>query len=159
MTRMTRAALIGVLVVYVAGLLVLTLWPSAASTPGAATAHEAISAAQDDGAPTAFGWASLERVANLLVFVPLGALIALLVPARLWAVGAVAGAGLSVVIEATQFFFLPDRDASWRDLAINSIGAAVGAVLVVLGRLLRARSAQDSNGHSTSAEGETSAAP
>ena len=134
-----RICLAVVLVAYVGGLLVLTLWPDTTTTPGAAGASKAIHSAQSNGAPSGFNWASVEWVANILVFIPVTLLLALLLPLRRWYLAAIAGVLLSVAIEATQHWFLPGRDASVRDLVTNSIGSVVGAALVAGFALIRAK--------------------
>lgn len=68
-----------------------------------------------------------EAVANVLLFLPLGALGALLTRAR-WAVGGLVL--VSIAIELVQLL-LPARTPSARDIALNATGAAVGAAVVV----------------------------
>lgn len=81
--------------------------------------------------------ASADAIRNVLLFMPLGAGAALLgaSPARAALAGLVVAAG----VEATQAF-LPGRDASARDLLLNGLGAAAGAVVL---RLAVARGALD----------------
>jgi len=77
--------------------------------------------------------AAADSVRNVLLFAPLGAGMALLGfgPAR------AAGVGLlvSVLIEAAQAV-VPGRTASVRDLMMNALGAALGAIVL---RIVRAR--------------------
>jgi glycopeptide antibiotics resistance protein len=72
--------------------------------------------------------AAIEAGANVLLFVPLGFLLGLSLPrvsrVLLWAVCAAA----SAAIELYQYAF-PGRDASVRDLVMNSLGAAIGVAL------------------------------
>jgi hypothetical protein len=76
---------------------------------------------------------SADAVANVLLFLPVGvALHAALRSARLaWLLAAL----LSLGIEALQFL-VPGRDPSLGDLAFNSLGAALGVVLVRHAELL-----------------------
>lgn len=71
---------------------------------------------------------------NVAVFVPLGATLALALgdrPSPRPLVGAVLlGTGLSLVIEVTQTA-IESRVASAGDLALNALGAALGAAAVV----------------------------
>ena len=70
-----------------------------------------------------------EALANLLLFVPLGALLALALP-RVLLLGLLCGAALaSGGIELTQYVFLPERVPSVLDVVMNTAGAAVGLVL------------------------------
>lgn len=80
-----------------------------------------------------------EAVANVLLFVPLGAAGALLL--RRYTGWVVVGLGvLSLAIEVLQAS-LPDRDPSYRDVVLNSGGALVGVLGVLavrgLGRMTR----------------------
>jgi VanZ family protein len=68
-----------------------------------------------------------EAVANVLLFLPLGALGVLLTRAR-WAVGGLVL--VSIAIELVQLL-LPARTPSARDVALNATGAAVGAAVVL----------------------------
>lgn len=68
-----------------------------------------------------------ELFGNVLLFVPLGFLLPLLVPAmrRWWQVLAV-GAGVSLAIELYQLAWPGVRKASANDLLMNALGALVG---------------------------------
>jgi hypothetical protein len=68
-----------------------------------------------------------DAVANLILFVPLGAALAGL--DRRVRVALAAGALLSLFVEAVQIV-LPGRDASLGDVVFNALGAALGAGLV-----------------------------
>jgi VanZ family protein len=75
-------------------------------------------------------WWALEDLGNIALFVPLGLVLALRLPALpAWAV-ATAG---SACCEIAQLW-IPTRHASALDVAMNSVGAAVGAALVLLHR-------------------------
>lgn len=73
----------------------------------------------------------VEFTANVLLFAPLGMLLALAMPRhRVWVVPValvVTGA-----IEAGQALFLDERTASLRDVVANTLGAACGLVIVLL---------------------------
>lgn len=83
--------------------------------------------------PVAPDWALPEHygvLLNVVLFVPLGALLVLLAGRPWWWATLLAAAG-SGVIEVVQGLWL-DRDASWSDVAANTLGACLGAVLVSL---------------------------
>ena len=107
----TRAkALLGVVVGLIA---VLTLWPLAGSA--------------GPGGIWCFGCGSigtLDLVNNLLLFAPLGVILA----ARDWRLSRAMAAGLlfSGAIEGLQFIAIPGRDASPSDLVMNTLGTAAG---------------------------------
>jgi glycopeptide antibiotics resistance protein len=65
---------------------------------------------------------------NVLLFVPLGALLVLLAR-RPWWLATAAAAAASLAIEAVQWLWL-DRQGTWLDVAANSLGAAIGALAV-----------------------------
>ncbi len=85
----------------------------------------------------------IEFLANIGLFVPLGAFLLLLVGARMWLVALAAGVVLTSMIESAQRA-IPGRVPDPRDVAANSIGMFVGiAVTLVLtlpGTLRRRRS-------------------
>jgi len=72
----------------------------------------------------------VEFVANILLFVPVGALFVLLLGRRRWWLASLLGVALSGVIEFAQLF-LRHRVADPRDIVANSLGAIVGVVLVL----------------------------
>lgn len=76
---------------------------------------------------------------NVLLFVPFGVLLALATRRAWWWVTLVALAASSA-IELVQWRWL-ERDGSWTDVAANTLGALVGAVVVSLARRGRARPA------------------
>lgn len=78
-----------------------------------------------------------EFTANVLMFVPLGALVAAQLPSRRRLLAALIGLGISVIIETSQLLWLPSRVADVFDLVSNGLGALLGALLTVaLVRLL-----------------------
>ncbi|WP_181905682.1 VanZ family protein [Microbacterium bovistercoris] len=92
---------------------------------------------------TTIPFITYERVefgANILLFVPLGILLALLLPARRWL--AVPSAALvSAVIETVQGVFISGRTASILDVVANVIGASIGLAIVAIAYRARRRRA------------------
>jgi len=83
--------------------------------------------------PIAPDWAAPEDygvLLNVLLFVPLGALAALLIGRPWWWVTA-AAALASGLVELAQWQWLA-REGSWTDVVANTLGALVGAVAVSL---------------------------
>jgi hypothetical protein len=76
--------------------------------------------------------ARIQMVLNVLMVVPLTLLAGLVWPRWNWRDWTTAGFLLSCLIELVQLFFLPDRTAQLGDVATNTIGACVGAVLAAL---------------------------
>ncbi|KTR93360.1 hypothetical protein NS220_12860 [Microbacterium testaceum] len=84
----------------------------------------------------------VEFTANVGMFVPLGILV--LAWGGRWWLGILTGVLASTVIETAQLLFLPTRVADVRDVAANTLGAAIGAgIAVLLGR--HAARSQDSH--------------
>jgi glycopeptide antibiotics resistance protein len=112
---------------YVAAVGFIVFWPSA---------HVAISSVdgmlailQGLGAP---GWVSddmVEFAANVALFLPLGFLGPLLLsrwPVVAWAA---LGFSASLMIELGQLAALPARSPAWYDVAANTLGALLGALV------------------------------
>jgi VanZ family protein len=91
-----------------------------------------IAAAHRHGAPSWFGYDTIESLANVAFFVPLGLLVVLLAGARWWWAGAGAGLLVSATIETGQALFLPARYATIDDVVANTMGAVLGALLGAL---------------------------
>lgn len=76
-----------------------------------------------------------ERVLNTLLFVPLGATVALLLSRGLWPVAIFGGFALSATVEFVQDS-IPGRVPDLSDVLWNTVGAAIGVLLVTLPRLV-----------------------
>ena len=76
-----------------------------------------------------------ERIANVLLFVPLGVSTALVARRHPWRMAALL-ALLSLAVEVVQKP-LADRDASLRDVALNAAGGALGVAIVQVVRRLQ----------------------
>lgn len=72
---------------------------------------------------------------NVLMFVPVGWLSALLAPRRAFVVGALSAAGLSIAIEVWQMLSGSFGDID--DVVLNAAGGLVGAVLAMVIRAVR----------------------
>ena len=134
--RVLRITLLG----YLGVVLVVTLWPDPPDPGGFGWLEQALRWWSGRGLPGG-DIAVVEAVANVAMFVPLGALIPAATrigPGRAVAVGA----ALSILIELVQLAFLPHRVATWGDVLMNTLGAAVGAGLFVAVRRRRARAAK-----------------
>jgi hypothetical protein len=94
------------------------------------------------GATRSFSWCvgcgefgTSELLLNVLLFVPLGLLLAcrhrtMSVRGIVWRALAVGGV-LSLLIEGTQWLLVPGRTSALGDLLANSLGAALGALLIM----------------------------
>jgi hypothetical protein len=135
-TSVPKRLLVALLVIEYAGIAWLVLNPSPA-TPSSAVA--ALSEAMFWlGFPT---WLAdgtvVEFWLNVILFVPLGALSALIWPrVRLWG-WVLAGFLLSSTLEWLQLQLLSERSSTSRDIVANTLGMALGAGLVWTVRWLR----------------------
>lgn len=124
---------------YLAFVLGVGFWPTPVDEP----VHDQITSTLNDlhtrGVPKALNYDFVEFTANIWLFVPIGAFVAALLPARLWWAALLTSAAFSGVIEIGQLLLRPARYASWYDLAANSTGALAGVTAVTIARLVLAR--------------------
>jgi glycopeptide antibiotics resistance protein len=117
------------LAVYIFAVALIVLWPTPVDAVAIGLTRHVLSALHRAGAPDWFDYNLIESAANVVMFVPLGFLTALLLPSG-WRWLTPAGALLfSAAIEWCQQSFLPGRFASLQDVWVNTLGAALGTVL------------------------------
>ena len=126
------------LVAYVVALTLIALWPTPVDR-GAAGMLAAITR----GVP----WLTydvIETAANVVLFIPFGALLTLVRPrsASPWRVLGIALAA-TLAIELAQAVLLPERTPSVRDVVANLSGAAIGLLGVLWFRRRRDRLRHD----------------
>lgn len=78
-----------------------------------------------------------DQVLNTLLFIPVGATLALLLPRRAWPVGIIAGFVLSALVEIAQEA-IPGRVPDAGDVLWNTCGGAIGVIVVTLVRAVGA---------------------
>jgi glycopeptide antibiotics resistance protein len=137
MTRRLRSVVFVALAAYVAFVLFVTLWPTPVDQPVSHELRVVINEAHKAGSPPKIGYGFIEATANVMLFVPLGILVVLLLARSKWWYSLIFGCVLSLLIEGTQFVALPDRTASFVDVACNTGGVLIGALIVVGVRSLR----------------------
>ena len=106
----------------------LTLAPRSLVAPARGLV-ERITAAAFSPILDALPAADPDRVLNALLFVPLGATVALLLGRRVWPLAMLAGFALSAAVEYAQGR-IPGRVPDPEDVLWNTCGAAVGALAV-----------------------------
>jgi glycopeptide antibiotics resistance protein len=131
-----RALLVLVLIVGV-----ITFWPTPVDRPVHGALYALLKTLHEAGMPHWIGYSVVESAANVVMFVPLGALIAVIAVPSLWWSSGVLGLLASLMIEFGQMLLLPERFASAVDLATNTAGALLGGGIVAIVRLRRARRA------------------
>jgi glycopeptide antibiotics resistance protein len=93
-----------------------------------------------NGVPEWFGYDKLEFTANIMMFIPLGFLLGLALPARIWWLALLASPAISIAIEMTQAGLLTERFATPSDVFANTIGGLFGTLIaVVLRAVVNAR--------------------
>ena len=117
---------------YLACVGLILLWPNSVTAPFVTQLTQLRSVVP-------YGNTLLEIAANVALFIPFGAFAAWLLPVGSRWLGVAAAIAVSSGAEIAQAMLLPDRVASVRDVAANSIGAAVGVLLVVIAARRSAR--------------------
>lgn len=124
------------LVIYAFFVLFVVLWPSPVDSGLDGPIMKILASLHRRGVPEWFGYRELEFSANIGMFVPLGFLIALVLPARLWWVSLVICVAFSAGIETFQGLFLSARYATLSDVISNSIGGLIGTLAAVILRAI-----------------------
>lgn len=142
-----RAGLWGGLAATVAGILLISWWPQPVDREVLRALEQVLPGIRTSVVDSpAYG--PSEVIANVALYVPLGALVGALAwgtarpsNARSRVVLVALGAGLllSVIAESGQALWLPERYPTGWDVLANTVGATLGGLLVVLGGRLRAR--------------------
>lgn len=135
LTGRARARLRVALAVYLLAVGVVTLRPAPEDDETLGAARRVIAWLAQTGLPVTFE--GVEAVANVVMFVPFGVLVALLLR-RPWWVVVLLGAATSGLIETVQRW-LPTRYPTVQDLVMNTLGTAVGVAVVVLVVRVRGR--------------------
>ena len=121
---------------YASVVLMATMWPTPLDQGYEASINKLFSVLYRNGVPLWFGYNKLEFTANILMFVPLGFLVALLLPARIWWLALVICPAMSIAIELVQSVALSARFATALDVVANSIGAVIGILVAVIIRAI-----------------------
>lgn len=114
----------------------LTLGPQPLDASGRGFLHRLIRFISGDNTLDWITYALVEFIANIVLFVPVGVLFALLLGWRRWWMAVILGVALTVSIETAQLV-IPDRVTDPRDVVSNSIGSTIGVVTVVTVTVLR----------------------
>lgn len=113
--------------VYGAALAGILFWPTPVDRPISGLLERALGKLHGWGLPQAIGYAQVEWLANVALFVPFGVLAALLLPRRSWWLAIPLALFSSAALELAQLL-LPERFASVADITANTLGAALGAL-------------------------------
>ncbi|MFS0700114.1 VanZ family protein [Cellulomonas sp. 179-A 4D5 NHS] len=137
MTTRTRHLTRAALVVYLLLVAWITLTPDLADNDALGRVRVITEWLTARGVPVTY--AGVEAGANVVMFGPFGVLVGLLVrPARAWWARVVAGGlVLSAGIETAQLLFLPTRVPTVQDVVMNTLGAALGVLVLLVAHRLR----------------------
>jgi glycopeptide antibiotics resistance protein len=116
--------------------LLITMWPTPLDQGYESAVEKVLKVLHRNGVPTWFGYNKLEFFANVLMFIPVGALIALTLTTGTWWLSLIAAPALSIAIELTQASVLTDRFATFSDVLANSTGALIGITTAVILRAM-----------------------
>lgn len=131
--RLRRAEWVAVAVV-LAVILTIVLWPTPVDRPFDGGLSAALNWLHARGIPGWIDYSFVQNAANVVIFLPLGALTASVSMRSLWWTSCVLGLALSLSIEFAQATWLPQRTASVGDLLTNTAGALVGGAVVAVVR-------------------------
>lgn len=126
----SRAALTVGTALYLAFVGWVTLGPQPLDATGAGWLKTLIGGFADNPTTAWITYDLVEFSANVAMFVPLGCLSVLLLGGRRWWLALAFGILLTCFIEFTQQF-VPTRVPDLRDIVANSLGAALGIVVVL----------------------------
>jgi glycopeptide antibiotics resistance protein len=133
---MNRRPLRFVALAYAAAVLWLTVGPAPWQTSGNQVDGGILNPdAWTSNATWTTGYLS-EMAFNVVMFLPVGVLAALLIRRRRWPLALLAGLGFTTIIELLQVPE-PDRISDPRDLVMNTAGAVLGVLIVLAARMVR----------------------
>lgn len=136
-SRFRRRLVLVLLLAYAAFVMVITLSPRMPGT-GFVTrvVRRMLASLHERGLLLFVDYLTIEFIGNILMFVPLGILTALLISRRNWWMLLFLGTVFSGLIETAQYLFLPERYPEVRDVASNTIGFLLGAIVSVTFRII-----------------------
>lgn len=126
------------LIGYSVALALVAFWPVPVDQPFGARLQLVLDQLYGIGA-TWLDYDVVEFSANVVIFVPLGVLVAAMLPRDRWWQVIVVGAVASTCMEIGQLVFLSGRHPSLTDVVDNTFGALLGALLVLVVRVSAAR--------------------
>ena len=130
MTRLPRTLLIAALILLIVIVAVITLAPMPLDRPIRRVIITVFTVFNDIGLRPRLHYSLFERFANVVLFVPVGVLLAKLLPHNRWWVATIVAFIGSVGVETVQALALPNRIASPIDVILNTVGALGGALIM-----------------------------
>lgn len=124
------------LLAYIGVVAAMTLSPTPLDAGYGSAIDKLLGVLHRNGIPEWFGYNKLEFTANILMFIPLGFLFGLALPARVWWLAVIASPALSIAIELTQAGLLAGRFATISDVFANTLGGLFGTLLAMILRAI-----------------------
>ncbi|WP_189013978.1 VanZ family protein [Paenarthrobacter histidinolovorans] len=115
-------------VFYLLSLAVIGFWPTPVDKPINGALTSALKYLHRLGVPGWFDYRFVEASANVAMFIPFGALLAMALPTQTWWKLASSGLLASICIELGQLLFTTARVPSLGDVVTNTLGAMIGIV-------------------------------
>ncbi|WP_458116744.1 VanZ family protein [Arthrobacter sp. D2-10] len=125
-----RRRLVALLAGYLLALSLIAFWPSPVDEGASGLIGRVLRVLHRLGIPGWFDYSLIESVANVLLFIPFGMLVAAYLPLRRTWVALPVCILASMCIELGQELFRPERFATPQDVLANALGAAIGTVAV-----------------------------
>ncbi|WP_445996324.1 VanZ family protein [Okibacterium fritillariae] len=120
------------LAVVTVAVLVIVFWPTPVDAGARGTIARVLDTLYGVGLPRFVTYGVVEFSANIVMFLPLGLLVALALPRWLLWFSPLLCASLSLGIELCQALLLPHRFASILDVAANTLGAILGTLIAIV---------------------------
>lgn len=124
------------LLAYIGVVAAMTLSPTPLDQGFESSIDKLLGVMHRNGIPEWFGYNKLEFTANIMMFIPLGFLFGLALPARVWWLAVIASPALSIMIEMTQAGLLAGRFATVSDVFANTLGGLFGTLLAMILRAI-----------------------
>lgn len=124
------------LLAYIGIVAAMTLSPTPLDQGFESSIDKLLGVMHRNGVPEWFGYNKLEFTANIMMFIPLGFLFGLALPARVWWLAVIASPALSIAIEMTQASLLSGRFATMSDVFANTLGGLFGTLLAMILRAI-----------------------
>lgn len=121
---------------YAVVVLIVALWPTPVDRGLDVYIDRVLQELHERGVPSFVDYGFIEFSANIVFFVPVGFLAALLLGSRRWWIAILIGGLFSSAIEVTQGSLLPDRVPSVADVVANTTGAFIGCLAATAIRML-----------------------
>jgi glycopeptide antibiotics resistance protein len=121
----------------------VAFWPTPVDKPVSGELAAFLAVIHSLGFPRWINYAFVEATANVVLFVPLGAVASQAFPNKRWWQAAAFGLLVSGFMELGQELFLHDRFASPLDVVTNTTGSVIGVLVIRAAvQLIKRRQAQ-----------------